>query len=98
VLTHETDDVETKEILAKFHTGAVNVLLTCRRADEGLNVPAADVGIIYAGYGIQRQKIQRRGRINRFFPGKVARLYEIVTKETVDEKLWKKRNDMTIKA
>lgn len=94
VLTYETDDVETKEILAKFHTGEINVLLTCMRADEGLNVPAADVGIVYAGYGVQRQKIQRRGRINRFSPGKVARLYEIVARETVDEQLWKKRNNL----
>jgi len=91
ILTHKIGDRETKKILENFHSGKIKILLSAFRIEEGLNVPSADIGIIIAGHGIKRQKIQRSGRIRRYFPFKVAKLYEIVARDTDDERLYKRR-------
>ncbi|MEM1699750.1 MAG: ATP-dependent helicase, partial [Sulfolobales archaeon] len=49
-----------------------------------------------AGTSSPRQFVQRLGRLLRPSPGKVARLYEIITKGTAEELHAKKRKDLSI--
>jgi superfamily II DNA or RNA helicase len=59
--------------------------------DEGVDVPDASIGIVVSGTGQGRQFVQRLGRILRPTPGKEARLYEIVTRDTLEERTAKRR-------
>jgi superfamily II DNA or RNA helicase len=75
------------EIFERFKRGDINVIVTTRVLDEGIDVPDADVAIIVSGSGSRRQMAQRVGRVVRGAPGKVADVYEIVTRGTIEEKL-----------
>lgn len=79
------------EIFEKFRRGEINIIVTTRVLDEGIDVPDADVAVIVSGSGSRRQMAQRVGRIVRGAPGKVADVYEIITRGTVEEKLSKVR-------
>jgi DNA or RNA helicases of superfamily II len=54
-----------KNILRKYQDAQVRILVSCRALDEGLNVPATDIGIVVSSTGANRQRIQRLGRILR---------------------------------
>ncbi len=58
------------ENLRLYTVGQVDVLVTCRALDEGIDVPATEFGIIAASTASHRQRIQRLGRILRPAPGK----------------------------
>jgi superfamily II DNA or RNA helicase len=60
--------------LALFRRKQVDVLVTCRALDEGLDVPDAQIGVIASSTASTRQRIQRMGRILRPAPGKDAAL------------------------
>ena len=51
--------------LSLFRSQQLDVLVTCRALDEGLNVPDVSVGVIAAGTSSRRQRIQRMGRALR---------------------------------
>jgi superfamily II DNA or RNA helicase len=53
--------------------------------DEGVDVPAANVGVILSGSGSTRQHVQRLGRLLRKYGDKQALLYEVVTRGTGEE-------------
>lgn len=55
-----------------FRAGQLDVLVTCRALDEGLDVPGATFGLIVASTASTRQRIQRLGRVLRKAPGKSA--------------------------
>jgi superfamily II DNA or RNA helicase len=65
--------------LELFKLGQVDVLVTCRALDEGLNVPSANSAVVAASTRSTRQRIQRLGRVLRRAPEKsfatVATLY-----------------------
>ncbi len=61
-----------RDNLRMFRRGEVDVLVTCRALDEGINVPDASVGIIASSTASTRQRIQRLGRLLRPAPGKSA--------------------------
>jgi DNA or RNA helicases of superfamily II len=63
--------------------------------DEGIDVPDASIGIVLGGYGTKRQFIQRLGRILRKTQGKKAILIEIISRNTVDHKLSRRRSSVT---
>lgn len=75
------------EIFDRFRRGDVNIIVTTRVLDEGIDVPDADVAIVVSGSGSRRQMAQRVGRVVRGAPGKVADIYEIITKGTIEERL-----------
>jgi superfamily II DNA or RNA helicase len=56
--------------LLLFRQGQVDVLVTCRALDEGLDVPDAEFGLICASTASTRQRIQRLGRLVRRAEGK----------------------------
>ncbi len=85
LLTGSTEPGRRKIILERFRRVRSGVLVVTTVGDEGIDIPDASVGIIIAGTGSRRQFIQRLGRLLRPAPGKVARLYEIISKGTSEE-------------
>jgi DNA or RNA helicases of superfamily II len=59
------DEASRKNSLRKYQDSEIRILVSCRALDEGLNVPATDVGIIASSTSSSRQRIQRLGRILR---------------------------------
>jgi len=91
LVTGNTRDREA--IFRSFARGLTRVIVTTTVLDEGIDVPDADVAIIVSGTGSQRQMIQRVGRVVRATPGKrEARVYEIVTRRTIEEALSENRH------
>jgi superfamily II DNA or RNA helicase len=84
-ITHQTKTRERKKILERFHSGEYPVLVTGQVLDEGVDVPAANVGVILSGSGSTRQHVQRLGRLLRKHGDKQALLYEVVTRGTAEE-------------
>ena len=72
-------------MLQMFHTGEYPFLVTSQVLNEGVNVPAAGVGIILSGTGSVREHVQRLGRLLRKHEDKQAVLYEVVTRGTAEE-------------
>ena len=71
VLYHQLTAEETRDkkrmrqILKSFQTGALGVLTAKRVLDEGVNVPEITTAYILASTTVERQWVQRRGRILR---------------------------------
>ena len=84
-ITHQTETDERTEILERFRTGDYSMLATSQVLDEGIDVPAANVGIILSGSASKRQYAQRLGRILRPTDDRQpARLYEIIAEDTME--------------
>jgi len=61
------------------------MLATSQVLNEGIDVPAANVGIILSGSSSKRQYAQRLGRILRpTDENQPARLYEIISEDTME--------------
>jgi superfamily II DNA or RNA helicase len=84
-ITHQTKAKERRVILDGFATGAYPILVTSQVLNEGVDVPAANVGIILSGTGTVREHVQRLGRLLRKHGDKQAHLYEVVTRGTAEE-------------
>ena len=81
---------QRRENLRRYKDGDVNILITCRALDEGLDVPDTSVGIIVAATSSVRQRIQRVGRILRKSPGKdYSEIYTIYV-EKLEERIFSK--------
>lgn len=73
--------------LERFRNGEIRILITCKALDEGIDVPDAEIGIILSGTGMERQRLQRLGRILRKSDGKeTACLYYLFIRESMEEK------------
>ncbi|KYH24239.1 UvrABC system protein B [Halalkalicoccus paucihalophilus] len=84
-ITHQTKTEERTEILDRFRSGEYSLLVTSQVLDEGIDVPAANVGIILSGSASKRQYAQRLGRILRPTDDRQpARLYEIISENTME--------------
>jgi superfamily II DNA or RNA helicase len=94
-ITYLTPKEERREILENFRKGKYKTIVTSQVLDEGIDVPDATVGYILSGTGSTRAYIQRLGRLLRKVEGKQARLVEIISKETMEVHMSRRR---TIKA
>ena len=94
-ITHQTPVKERHAILERFREGAYPVVVTSRVLNEGVDVPEANVAIVLSGTGSMREHVQRLGRILRARPGKLAVLYEVVAKDTVEEGISRRRKGET---
>jgi superfamily II DNA or RNA helicase len=81
-ITHQTSKEERSEILSRFRSGTYRRVVTSRVLDEGIDVPDATLGVILSGTGSSREFIQRLGRLLRKKQGKRAQLVEIVSRQT----------------
>jgi superfamily II DNA or RNA helicase len=66
----ETSRSGSRTFLEGFATGAYPVLLAMRVLDEGVDVPAAREAFLLASSTVEREWVQRRGRVLRRAPGK----------------------------
>jgi superfamily II DNA or RNA helicase len=92
-ITHQTPTKERKEILERFNDGRYPAVLTSKVLNEGVDVPEANVAIVLSGSGSVREHVQRLGRILRMSKGKRALLYEVVTRNTVEEGVSERRRE-----
>jgi DNA phosphorothioation system restriction enzyme len=77
--TSDESTLERKEILQKFGTGEIQVMVAIRCLDEGVDVPRTETAYILASASDPRQYIQRRGRVLRRAEGKAfAHLYDFI--------------------
>ena len=91
LITHQTRVTERKAIMANFHSARWPVLVTSKVLNEGVDVPAAAVAIIFSGNASVREHVQRLGRILRKDGDKQAVLYELLTRETGEEHTSRRR-------
>jgi superfamily II DNA or RNA helicase len=91
-ITHQTPVKERHEILTKFREGIYKTLVASQVLNEGVDVPAASIGIILSGTASPREYIQRLGRIlRRGKENKQAILYEVISEGTVEERTSQRR-------
>lgn len=75
-----------KRILEAFRTGQSRILVSCRCLDEGIDVPDANVGIVFSSSAVARQRVQRLGRVIRRSQDKAtACLYYIYIRESSED-------------
>lgn len=75
--TSKSDDKEN--LLHSFENGKVDVLLSMKCLDEGVDIPRTEQAIFCSSTGNPRQFIQRRGRILRKHPDKkFAKIFDLV--------------------
>lgn len=72
---------EQKNIIDKFKSGEINVLVATSIGEEGLDIPEVNAVIFYEPVPSAIRKIQRAGRTARLSPGK---LIIMMTKDTRD--------------
>ncbi|RXK48337.1 DEAD/DEAH box helicase family protein [Halorientalis pallida] len=99
-ITGETGADERREILSRFREGTYSTVVTANVLNEGIDVPDANVAVVLSGSGSQREFTQRLGRVLRpkdgddgdgtASPGR-ALLYEIVSEETAEERVARRR-------
>ncbi len=91
-ITHETTASERREIFDRFRDGTYSRVVTANVLDEGVDVPDANVAVVLSGSGSEREFTQRLGRILRpKADGGRAVLYELVTEETAEERVARRR-------
>jgi Fanconi anemia group M protein len=73
---------EQKEMIEKFKSGDINVLVATSIAEEGLDIPEVSEVIFYEPIPSAIRTIQRAGRTARLSKGKLKIL---ITKKTLDE-------------
>ncbi|MBM4241599.1 MAG: DEAD/DEAH box helicase [Euryarchaeota archaeon] len=71
-----------QEIIKAFRKGAYDVLISTSVAEEGIDIPAVDLVVLYEPVPSEIRMIQRRGRTGRKNKGKMIIL---ITKNTRDE-------------
>lgn len=90
-ITHQTRTRERRDILQAFNRGEILAVITSRVLNEGVNVPEANVAVILSGTGTIREHVQRLGRILRRREGKQAVLYEVISRNTVEDNISRRR-------
>ncbi len=83
-----------KNTLSAYREGSLRILVSCRGLDEGVDVPEASVGIVLSGSAVNRQRIQRLGRILRRREGKSAAcLYYLYVRESSEDSIYLENPD-----
>ncbi|MBO0721844.1 MAG: ATP-dependent helicase, partial [Blastocatellia bacterium] len=93
-ITHRTKTRERKAIFKRFEGGEYKAVVTSRVLNEGVDVPDAKIAIILGGRGSSREHTQRLGRILRRKGDKLARLYEVTARATIETGTsWRRRQN-----
>ncbi len=92
-ITHQTRIKERREILERFREGEYRILITSKVLNEGVDIPEATMAVILAGSGSVREHVQRLGRILRRSEDKKAILYELVTHDSLESHVSRRRRE-----
>jgi RNA polymerase primary sigma factor len=77
---------DRRATMRRFASGDLDVIAAPRLLDEGIDVPAADLGVILAASRSRRQMVQRMGRVLRRKPdGRLARFAVVFVEHTVED-------------
>lgn len=75
-----------KNVIERFRSGDIRILIACKSLDEGLDIPEVSAGIVLSGTSVKRQRTQRMGRIIRKREGKErASLYYLHIDGTTED-------------
>ncbi|MEG0215204.1 MAG: DEAD/DEAH box helicase family protein [Hungatella sp.] len=75
-----------KNTIERYQNGEIRILVSCRALDEGFNIPATHIGIVLSSASIERQRIQRLGRIlRRTHDTDPASLYYLYVEDSSEE-------------
>ena len=66
----ETGTSRSQRFLQRFSSGDYQVLTSMKVLDEGIDIPQTDTAFLIASSTVEREWVQRRGRILRNVPGK----------------------------
>jgi len=78
---------EKAQMLQDFKDNKIKVIVAARALDEGVNIPDADQAVVVGGSKVERQTIQRLGRVLRKEEGKqIARIVQLYIPGTMDER------------
>jgi superfamily II DNA or RNA helicase len=87
---------QRKRAILDFRSGRVRVLISAKSLIEGIDVPAANVGLSVASTGSVRQRIQALGRVLRRYDdgsaAKRAEMHLLYIAGTVDEAIYGKED------
>lgn len=79
VTQYTSQTIDKDNVLSQFAQGNINLLLSMKCLDEGVDIPRTEQAIFCSSTGNPRQFIQRRGRILRKAKGKdFATIYDMV--------------------
>lgn len=91
VYTGRISKKRSDTMIEEFNLAEKGVLNTCAKANEGLDIRGLSVAIILGTDGSETKARQRRGRTVRKEGDKIAEVFYIVIKDTVEES-WVKNN------
>ena len=81
-----------KAVIEKFNSECSGLLSTSKCADAGVDIRGLNVGIIVSGDSSKTRTTQRIGRIIRKEEGKIAEIFTLVIKGTVEESWFNNAN------
>jgi len=96
VYTGRVSKKRSTTMIEEFNASEIGVLNTCAKANEGLDIKGLSVAIILGTDSSETKARQRRGRTVRKEGDKIAEVFYIVIKNSVEEK-WVKNNHKTDK-
>ena len=79
-------------IIESFNQQTIGVLSTSKSCDAGVDIKGLSVGIILSGDSSKTRTTQRIGRICRFEQGKLAEMFTLVIKGTIEETWYNNSN------
>lgn len=81
--------LERRGVLRSFGNGEIQIVCAPRILEEGVDVPAADLGIVAAASSSHRQMVQRMGRVLRKkSDNRRARFAVLFVEDTIEDPLW----------
>lgn len=83
-LLHHCGKKERMEMLDGFREGRYRAIVANQVLDEGVDIPAAKVGVVIGGSASSKQAVQRLGRILRKQGDQRATLYEVICEDTAE--------------
>lgn len=92
VLSSHAKPKEQREIMEEFIPSKTGVLNTCSMLDEGADIPHLSVAVILGFTSSKTSKTQRIGRVVRKEGDKMAEIFTLVIKDTVDEQWFSNSN------
>ncbi len=90
-ITHQTMVKERQSILEGLSDGTYLAVVTSKVLNEGVDMPDVAIGVILSGTASSREFVQRLGRILRRGENKRAVLYEVIARETREERVSERR-------